>query len=75
MEQPPTGSIPTGDENMEAEEANTDSDAETDVETDAETLNVIELEEKVEEYSKRLFEKHLSAKNTMCYRNRTVPPV
>ena len=28
MEQPPTGSIPTGDENMEAEEATTDSDVE-----------------------------------------------
>ena len=43
----------TGEATMEAEEANTDSDAET----DAETLNVIELEKKVEEYSKQLFEK------------------
>jgi len=55
----------TGEATMEAEEANTDSDAETDVETDAETLNVIELEEKVEEYSKQLFEKPQPTKNTM----------
>ena len=56
MEQPPTGSITTGEATMEAEEANTDSDAET----DAETLTLIDLEAKVEEFSKKLFQKAVS---------------